>query len=1270
LVYPNSGGVTGIYSKNAATIVNNGSIFANDSGTDGPGGDGIVLVDGGTIINTGLVLSGFGGTLGGPAGTAIVITNAYLNNSGRILGEAPLSGNASESGIGIIATGSTIINSSEIIALNYVVNTGTPMPDSGGPALLLTNSFLDNSFIINGGATRQGTGGAGVSATGGTIINSDIIDGGKSTGPGAGGAAISDIGGTIQNAGVLRAGYGATGGAGVSLSGGAFTNTSTGQIYAGTGKTLSGGAGIVLSGKGSVLNEGVVFGGFSYEQGGAGVALESGSLTNAAGASIIGGQSGVNGQGGAGASITSGATLLNQGTIRGGELYSGAGLPASGTRGAGDGVYLGADSGSLINDGTIIGGAGYAASLISGGAGIVLNGVTFTNNGGISGGAESILGAYGDGGYGAGLTNATLINDGTITGGIGGGAGKPGTAGVGVTIVSGLLRNEALIAGGTDGKFLAVPGLAAVIGAGTLVNTGTLAGAEVALLNAAGGMFENDGRLSFAIIAVSISAAGTFVNSTYVYGSQEAVRLSNTGGLIENSGTINGGTYALLALGTAWITNTGLIEVSGTGIAAVDLQNGAVLTNSLTGEIEPAGDAATLAGGTLINEGNMGSAALSAGALLVNRGTIGGQQGPAGRQHQQGGAGGSAVMLAASTFNNSGLILGGQGGRGGDGSYNIGYSGQGGQGGTGGAAVFASSGSLTNSGTIIGGEGGEGGLTQYGVLGNGGNGGVGISIAGSATLQNSGTIFGGHAGYLFSPAPVLTTGSGIAYGGSAVVLSGGALINAGLLEAGADTAIGGYGYRAAAVQLDGGTLTNAGRIAGVASAGSALGDAVLFGTAAARLIIESGATFTGAVAADATVSDVLELASGGGMLDMGTSFSGFSTLQFDTGDWRLEGGSIALADGESITGLAYGDMLVLDGFLAGSKQFISGTGLELTNGSVVDTLAIDGDFSTTSFSITTGGGNTTISLEPTAPCFAAGTRIRTASGAPRRVEALAVGDEIALFSGATAPVIWIGRRTLDLRRHPRPEAVQPVLITAGALADGLPCRDLLVSPDHAVYLDGHLIPAKALLNGFSIRQLTRKQIAYYHIELAAHAVLFAEDAPAESYLETGNRAAFENSGPATVLHPDFAQTLRETKGCAPFAESGPVVEAVRQRILDRAGIEMTDDPEMQIRYEKAAAIIASRAAIPGEIFADPRDRRRLGVKIANLQVDGHDIPLDHPALTEGWHNQEPDGRWTNGNAEIPIGLSGGSKNLKISLAATLRYPLRTMDGVRRADRTS
>jgi len=291
------------------------------------------------------------------------------------------------------------------------------------------------------------------------------------------------------------------------------------------------------------------------------------------------------------------------------------------------------------------------------------------------------------------------------------------------------------------------------------------------------------------------------------------------------------------------------------------------------------------------------------------------------------------------------------------------------------------------------------------------------------------------------------------------------------------------------------------------------------------------------------------------------------------------------------------------------------------------------------------------------PCFAAGTRILLADGSEMPVEALAVGDAVALHGGATAPILWIGKRKILLKTHPKPDLVRPVLIKAQALGDGLPKRDLAVSPDHALFFNGHLIPAKVLLNGFSIRQTAPGEVTYYHIELARHAVLLAEGVGCESYLDTGNRAAFQNDGVVVMLHPQFAQGMREKNSCAPLVEAGPVVEAVRQQILGRAGIETTSDPAMEIRFEAGCAVILSRSAVPGELTADPRDRRRLGVKIDRLQIGGREIALDHPALVEGWYEPEADGRWTDGRAVIPAGLLGGAMAVEISLAAALSYPV-------------
>lgn len=185
------------------------------------------------------------------------------------------------------------------------------------------------------------------------------------------------------------------------------------------------------------------------------------------------------------------------------------------------------------------------------------------------------------------------------------------------------------------------------------------------------------------------------------------------------------------------------------------------------------------------------------------------------------------------------------------------------------------------------------------------------------------------------------------------------------------------------------------------------------------------------------------------------------------------------------------------------------------------------------------------------PCFVAGTGILTTAGEVA-VEDLAPGDRVITRGGEDVAVVWIGHRKLDILRHPRPDAVRPVIIEPDALAEGVPSRRLTLSPDHALYLDGVLVPAKALLNGTTIRaDATATQVHYLHVELPVHDILFAEGAAAESFLDTGHRGVFDNSAAPLLLHPDTMQQRREGQGCAPLCLGGPVLEKIRERLARR-----------------------------------------------------------------------------------------------------------------------
>jgi hypothetical protein len=350
---------------------------------------------------------------------------------------------------------------------------------------------------------------------------------------------------------------------------------------------------------------------------------------------------------------------------------------------------------------------------------------------------------------------------------------------------------------------------------------------------------------------------------------------------------------------------------------------------------------------------------------------------------------------------------------------------------------------------------------------------------------------------------------------------------------------------------------------------------------------------------------------------------------------------------------------------------VAGPAGNLTNSNGVATSGVQsGQFT---FTTLAGGGL----LITDNPCFAAGTRILTPDGEVA-VENLAPGSEVLTVRNGherVAEIIWVGQRTVDISRHAMPEKVRPVRILAGAFGPGLPQRDLRVSPDHALYIDGHLIEAKTLVNGVTVIVETETRfVTYHHIELAAHDVVLAEGLAAESYLESGNRAMFENDAQPMVLHPDFAAECR-TKACAPLLTDGSIVTAARQRLLERAielGFEITGDLDLTVnaggkRLAPAAidgntlrfnlpagctaAMLLSSAGVPAETSADPGDRRVLGIAVTGIAIidqDGkHDIALDD-ASHEGFHDAEATHRWTNGQAKVTLPAYTGTATLEIT----------------------
>lgn len=217
---------------------------------------------------------------------------------------------------------------------------------------------------------------------------------------------------------------------------------------------------------------------------------------------------------------------------------------------------------------------------------------------------------------------------------------------------------------------------------------------------------------------------------------------------------------------------------------------------------------------------------------------------------------------------------------------------------------------------------------------------------------------------------------------------------------------------------------------------------------------------------------------------------------------------------------------------------------------------------TSAFSIANGNYALTIGGTPTAgdtvttsgetlgvTCFYAGTLIATPAGGVA-VETLKAGDLVLTADGVAAPVRWLGRQSLSTVFGDKLR-VLPIRIKAGALAANVPARDLLVSPDHALLVEGVLIQAGALVNGTSILRETAVPdvIDYYHVELDGHALLLAEGAPAESFVDNAGRIRFDNWSEHEALYPD-GKSVAEM--AYPRAKSQrQIPDHIRQALADR-----------------------------------------------------------------------------------------------------------------------
>jgi Ca2+-binding RTX toxin-like protein len=197
-------------------------------------------------------------------------------------------------------------------------------------------------------------------------------------------------------------------------------------------------------------------------------------------------------------------------------------------------------------------------------------------------------------------------------------------------------------------------------------------------------------------------------------------------------------------------------------------------------------------------------------------------------------------------------------------------------------------------------------------------------------------------------------------------------------------------------------------------------------------------------------------------------------------------------------------------------------------------------------------------IENVIPCFTPGTWISTDRGEVL-VEALRPGDRVLTRDHGWQEIRWTGRRDLSLADLIVSPALQPVRIAAGALGGGLPCRDMLVSPQHRMLIEGAgpamwfgtdevLVAALHMTGMPGICQVLTRGVSYIHVMCDAHEIIRADGAWTESFqpalrMLDGMEAAQQNE--LLALFPDVA-------GGAAFPAARLTLRAHEARVLRAA----------------------------------------------------------------------------------------------------------------------
>jgi hypothetical protein len=283
-------------------------------------------------------------------------------------------------------------------------------------------------------------------------------------------------------------------------------------------------------------------------------------------------------------------------------------------------------------------------------------------------------------------------------------------------------------------------------------------------------------------------------------------------------------------------------------------------------------------------------------------------------------------------------------------------------------------------------------------------------------------------------------------------------------------------------------------------------------------------------------------------------------------------------------------------------------------------------------------------------------------GGEKPIESLVEGELILTRFGGLRPLKWLGHSLLHASTLA--EGKMPVCISAGAMGDGVPARDLWVTADHSMMIGDRLVAAELLVNGVSITQPHQDgMIEIYHLDFGVHDCVLAEGVWADSFADRNNRDMFGNYDMFVRAHPchvaveqDFclpllppdsdalARVRAEIAGRIP--ETGFSADPDLHLVADGQRIDATyrgdGSWEFQLDHPAASLVLRSRVQVPAAL-GHSGDQRRLGIALQRIEVHGAlgviHLSAASRVLGAGLHPLEGGGptlwRWTSGDIVLP-----------------------------------